>query len=143
MISAKIQIDNLLQTSQIVVILNQNNVFVESVSNFDFKSNIEPDFIKDNSIKEKDRMFNREDTLEISEIKSSFFKTDATKIDTMKMLELYGISKEFVHVVKLEQLKNFRECDLYIRKFYCNDDDNVQVSLQVSMIFCKITPCLF
>ena len=131
MISAKIQIDNLLQTSQIVVILNQNNVFVESVSNFDFKSNIEPDITKDNSIKEKDRMFNRDDTLEISEIKSSFFKTDATKIDTMKMLELYGISKEFVHVVKLEQLKNFRECDLYIRKFYCNDDDNVQVSFQV------------
>jgi hypothetical protein len=129
MISAKIQIDNLLQTSQIVVILNQNNVFVESVSNFDLKSNIESELIKDNNIKEKDRMFNREDTLEISEIKSSFFKTDATKIDTMKMLELYGISKEFVHVVKLEQLKNFRECDLYIRKFYCNDDDNVQVIL--------------
>jgi hypothetical protein len=129
MISAKIQIDNLLQTSQIVVILNQTNVFSDSISNFDFKSTIEPEAFKQISAKEKDRAFNREDTLELSEIKSSFFKNDATKIDTIKMLELYGISKEFIHVVKLEQLKNFRECDLYIRKFYCHDDDNVQVRI--------------
>ena len=126
MISAKIQVDNLLQSSKIVVILNQANVF-ESMSNFDFKTNIEPEPFKEFAEKEKDKIFDRDDTLDISEIKSSFIKNDPNKIETMKMLEIYGISQEFVHIVKLDQLKNFRECDLYIRKFYCNDEDNIQV----------------
>ena len=126
MISAKIQVDNLLQSSKIVVILNQANVF-ESLSNFDFKTNIEPEPFKEFTEKEKDKIFDRDDTLDISEIKSSFIKNDPNKIETIKMLEIYGISQEFVNVVKLDQLKNFRECDLYIRKFYCNDEDNIQV----------------
>ena len=127
MISAKIQVDNLLQSSKIVIILNQSDAFTESISNFDFKTNIEPEPFKDLNGKEKDKSFIRDDTLDISEIKSSFFKNDPTKIETMKMLEIYGITQEYIHVVKLDQLKNYRECDFYIRKFYCNDEENIQV----------------
>ena len=120
MISAKIQVDNLLQSSKIVVILNQSNLFCESITNFDFKSNIDPEPFKNH-----DKLLNREDDamLDISIIKSSYIKNDPNKIDTLKMLEIYGISDEHVNVVKLDQFKNFRECDIYIRKFYCNDED--------------------
>ena len=121
MISAKIQVDNLLQSSKIVVILNQSaNVFAESLSNFDFKGTIDPEPFKEN---DSNKLFNREDTLDISIIKSSYIKSDPTKIDTLKMLQIYGIAEEFISVVKLDQMKNARECDYYIRKFYCNDEE--------------------
>jgi hypothetical protein len=113
MISAKIQIDCLLKSSKIVIFLSPSKTSNDSLD------------IHDDKLEYYDRInfkegYTRSNSVYFTNNKKT---SEARKIDVIKMLELYGIAKENLTIIKMNQLKNCRECVLYMKKYYCNDQE--------------------
>ena len=119
MISAKIQIDCLLKSSKIVIFLSPNKASNDSLDVLD-----------------KLEFYDKINYKDVYRSNSVYYKktSEARKIDVIKMLEIYGIAKENLTIIKMNQLKNYRECVLYMKKYYCNDQELKVVSFKLKSL---------
>ncbi len=55
--------------------------------------------------------------------KSDFLNNNSNSNEIIKLLELYGIQKKHIKIVSINQLKNYKISELYLKSYYCNNQE--------------------
>lgn len=112
MISAKIQIDCLIRSNKIVLFVNSPK---ESKP-------LQPEIENENAQNQSDDQSSKNILQKLNrKIKMQNENEKLIESDMIQLLDSYEIAKEYISTVRLDQLKNYNECEFYLKKYYCND----------------------
>jgi len=129
MISAKIEVDSILKSNKLVILLNES-------SNNKQPGHNQPTTI--NRSESEDYPYLKKVNLINHRLNNNYnnkvnkiplkqqIKTDHNTPSTnhiIKLLELYGIHKKHITIVSINQLKNSKISELYLKSYYCNNQE--------------------
>ena len=97
MISAKVQVDSVLKSNKIVVFFNEKT---------------KPESEQSKRVDKINLINNRKTTKKQTETKNS------ENNEIIKLLELYGIQKKHITLIAMNQLKNSKICEMYLKAYY-------------------------
>jgi len=142
MISAKIEVDSILKSNKIVILLNELNknykaaagaaaatTTVNGISGQPTRSESEdyPYHKKINLINNRSNKINKvnksQQQQQQQKYKSDFLNNNSNSNEIIKLLELYGIQKKHIKIVSINQLKNYKISELYLKSYYCNNQE--------------------
>lgn len=112
MISAKVQIDTILKSNNIIVFLND----IDDATAIKKAEKI-------NLINNRNIKLNNNNTRARIAENNPKSSTILSCTDIVKLLELYGIQKKSITIIPINQLKNPKICEMYLKAYYCNNQD--------------------
>lgn len=120
MISAKVQVDSLLKSNKIVVILNDPNHTHTSDSTAAAAATVRIAKAEKINLINNRRQPNSNNA---SNRLAEHVKTKNETNEIIKLLELYGIQRKHITIVSINEMKNAKISEIYLRAYYCNNQD--------------------
>ena len=119
MISAKVQVDSLLKSNKIVVILNDPYLksFEDPVANA--ATTVRITKAENINLISNRRQQHKSTTNRLAD----HVKTKNETNEIIKLLELYGIQKKHISVLSINEMNNAKISEIYLRAYYCNNQE--------------------
>jgi hypothetical protein len=119
MISAKVQVDSMLKSNKIVVILNDpyHKSFEDPVVNA--AATVRITKAENINLISNRRQQHKSTTNRLAD----HVKTKAETNEIIKLLELYGIQKKHITILSLNDMNNAKISEIYLRAYYCNNQE--------------------